>query len=91
MFTVISKAILIALFFAIGFRFGSRSLTGSDTDYEPDSDEQDKKVPRAEEVIKEEPEEDTEEIADGNLAAVKAGFMQSCKLVCSAIRAGLGN
>jgi hypothetical protein len=63
---------LIAASFSIGYRLGQRTTT-----LPPASSEEPTEVQEAEV----DSEDEDEEIADGDLSTIKAGFMEPCKLV----------
>jgi len=66
---------LVAASLSIGYRLGTQSIN-SPPPLTPDS-ESDVEVQEAEE----DSEDEGEEIADGDLSTIKAGFMEQCKLV----------
>jgi hypothetical protein len=61
--------------FGLGFYLGTRSV-----DLQESSD-----LPAKDALRDDDSEEEKDEMCDGDLSAVKAGYMEPCKLVCSLI------
>lgn len=76
---------LVATSLSVGYYFGAQSRSfiprsSAEQRGETKTDE-DVEVQEAESESEDDEEEEEEDITDGDLSAIKAGFMQPCKLV----------
>ncbi|KAG2160059.1 peptidyl-tRNA hydrolase PTH2-domain-containing protein [Suillus bovinus] len=76
---VVVAGVALGLGYYLGLRLGTQDVAPAAQPIPPESEPKDKEPPKAELEVDSEEEDDA--LADGDLSAVKAGFVQPCKLV----------